>query len=132
LHCTARATFIGSQFQILRAIELARHPRLDKPKVLFWMRSKLSITFANNGVGVSIVDQTKREGQCDVAHRPPGSVGPYAVRTVDGCNLNTDLEGQIRIQNDPKPGKNRNSGRPLFPKSLLPVFSLLFAFGEIT
>jgi hypothetical protein len=39
-----------------------------------------------------------------------------------------------RIQNDPKPGKNRNSGRPLFPKRLLPVFSLLFAvlgrFGE--
>jgi hypothetical protein len=71
LHCTARATFIGSQFQILRAIELARQPRLDKPKVLFWMRSKLPITFANNGVGVSIVDQTKREGPCDVAHRFP-------------------------------------------------------------
>jgi hypothetical protein len=34
-------------------------------------------------------------------------------------------------KNDPKPGKNRNSGRPLFPKSHLPVFSLLFAFGEI-
>ena len=25
----------------------------------------------------------------------------------------------------------RNIGRPLFPKSHLPVFSLLFAFGEI-
>jgi hypothetical protein len=34
-------------------------------------------------------------------------------------------------KNDPKPGKNRNSGRPLFPKSHLPVLSLLFAFGEI-
>jgi hypothetical protein len=34
-------------------------------------------------------------------------------------------------KNDPKPGKNGNSGRPLFPKSRLPVFSLLFAFGEI-
>jgi hypothetical protein len=83
LHCTARATFIGSQFRILRAIEFARQPRLDNPKVLFWMRSKLSITFANNGVGVSIVDQTKREGPCNVGHRPPGSVRPYTVRTVD-------------------------------------------------
>ena len=34
-------------------------------------------------------------------------------------------------KNDPKPGKNGNSGRPLFPKSRLPVFSRLFAFGEI-
>jgi len=34
-------------------------------------------------------------------------------------------------KNDPKPGKNGNSGCPLFPKSRLPVFSLLFAFGEI-
>jgi hypothetical protein len=35
-------------------------------------------------------------------------------------------------KNDPKPGKKREqSGRPLFPKSHLPVFSLLFAFGEI-
>jgi hypothetical protein len=33
--------------------------------------------------------------------------------------------------NDPKPGKNGNSGRPLFPKSHLPVFSLLLLFGEI-
>ena len=32
---------------------------------------------------------------------------------------------------NPKPGKNGNSGRPLFPKRRLPVFSLLFAFGEI-
>jgi hypothetical protein len=32
---------------------------------------------------------------------------------------------------DPKPGKYTNRGRPLFPKSHLPVFSLLFAFGEI-
>ena len=31
-------------------------------------------------------------------------------------------------KNDPKPGKNGNSGRPLFPKSYLPVFSLLFCF----
>jgi hypothetical protein len=31
-------------------------------------------------------------------------------------------------KNDPK---NGNSGRPLFPKSHLPVFSPLFAFGEI-
>jgi hypothetical protein len=34
--------------------------------------------------------------------------------------------------NDPKPGKNGNGERPLFPKSRLPVFSLLFAFKEIT
>jgi hypothetical protein len=35
-------------------------------------------------------------------------------------------------KNDPKPGKKTgNSGRPLFPKNHLPVFSLLFAFGEI-
>jgi hypothetical protein len=32
---------------------------------------------------------------------------------------------------NPKPGKNGNSGRPLFPKSRLSVFSLLFAFAEI-
>jgi hypothetical protein len=37
-------------------------------------------------------------------------------------------------QNDPKAGQERESGKadaPLFPKSRLPVFSLLFAFGEI-
>ena len=33
-------------------------------------------------------------------------------------------------KNDPKPGKNGNSGRPLFLKSRLPVFSLLFLLAK--
>jgi hypothetical protein len=33
--------------------------------------------------------------------------------------------------NDPKPGKNGNSGRPLFPKSHLPVFSLLLLLEKL-
>ena len=41
------------------------------------------------------------------------------------------LSAPTGSKNDPKPGKNGNSGRPLFPKSHLPVFSLLFAFGKI-
>jgi hypothetical protein len=41
------------------------------------------------------------------------------------------LSAPTGSKNDPKPGKNGNSGRPLFPKSHLPVFSLLFAFEEI-
>jgi hypothetical protein len=35
-------------------------------------------------------------------------------------------------KNDPKPGKKTGTAdAPCFPKSHLPVFSLLFAFGEI-
>src|ERR1700680_552135 len=37
-----------------------------------------------------------------------------------------------KSKNDPKPGKNGNSGCPLFPKSHLPVFALLFAFEELS
>jgi hypothetical protein len=42
------------------------------------------------------------------------------------------LSAPTGSKNDPKPGKNGNSGRPLFPKSHLPVFSLLFALAHST
>ncbi len=35
-------------------------------------------------------------------------------------------------KNDPKPGKNGNSGHPLFAKSHLPVFSLLFLLEKLS
>jgi putative ABC transport system substrate-binding protein len=38
---------------------------------------------------------------------------------------------QVNAKNDPKPANQETEDAPLFPKSHLPVFSLLFAFGEI-
>jgi hypothetical protein len=72
-------------------------------------------------------------------HRmPAGALGSIHSRGNIGVNSSCRPTGKPALsaatgsKNDPKPGKkNANSGRPLFPKSHLPVFSLLFAFGKI-
>jgi hypothetical protein len=48
--------------------------------------------------------------------------------------MSPDTKPALSAPPDPKRirsrARNGNSGRPLFPKSHLPVFCLLFAFGE--